>query len=92
MVAYRLVLSINIGRIHNVYHLSRLRKCLGDQSQVVRLDDMKLKDNLVYKECPIRIVDQQIKILKHQRIPLDKVQWQNHQMDKAIWEIEEDMR
>ncbi|XP_044502571.1 uncharacterized protein LOC123223472 [Mangifera indica] len=91
-VAYKLALPTNIRRIHNAFHISLLRKCLGDPSQVVKIEDVKLKDNLVYEERPARIVDRQIKILRHRKIPLLKVQWQNHQVEEAIREIEEDMR
>lgn len=55
-VAYQLV-PASMGRIHNVFQVSLLHKCLGDPSQIVGLENMELEDSLVYEKCSIWIVD-----------------------------------
>lgn len=72
-VAYRLALLASMGPIHNVFYVLLLCKCLDDLSQVVGLEDRELKDSLAYEKHPIRIMDLQIKILRHRGILLVKV-------------------
>ena len=64
-VAYRLALPASMDRIHDVFHVSSLRKCLGDHSQVVNTEDIKLSEDLSYEEKPIQILDRRIKQLRN---------------------------
>lgn len=54
-VAY--ALSANIYQTYNVFHVSLLYKYINDLSHVLRIKDVKLEDNLVYKESSIQILD-----------------------------------
>lgn len=56
-VVYQLALPTSMRCIHDVLHTSLLHKYLGDPSQVIKLEDVQLKDNLTYKECLAWIVD-----------------------------------
>ena len=49
-VAYRLDLLQELSKVHNVFHVSMLRKYIQDPSHVLRDQPVKLKDNLTYKE------------------------------------------
>ena len=56
-IAYRLDLPSELSKVHNVFHVSMLRKYIPDPSHVLRDQSVELKDNLIYKEKPMQIVD-----------------------------------
>ena len=76
-VAYRLDLPAELNQIHNIFHVSQLRKCLVDDSAVVPPGDIQADDNLNYIERPVAILDCKMKELWNKRVELVKVQWQH---------------
>ncbi|KAK6145308.1 hypothetical protein DH2020_022128 [Rehmannia glutinosa] len=79
--------------MHDVFHVSRLKKYQPDPEHIITRDTPPLMENLSYTERPIRIIDQQVRQLRKREIPMVKVVWQNHNRDEdATWEMEEDMR
>jgi len=76
-VAYRLDLPPNLTGIHNVFHVSQLRKYHPDESHVITTEELPLEPNLTYMESPIQILDYKIKELRNKRIPMVKVLWRN---------------
>ncbi|XP_038882239.1 uncharacterized protein LOC120073464 [Benincasa hispida] len=89
--AYRLALIPSLSTIHNVFHVSMLRKYIADSSHVVDYELFHLNENLSYEEEPIRILAREVKVLRNKKIVLVKVLWQNHQFEEAMWEREDDM-
>ena len=49
-------------------------------------------ENLTYEEKPVRILDRKEQVLRNRVIPLVKVLWRNHAVEKATWEREDEMR
>ena len=90
-VAYRLDLPSELSKVHNVFHVSMLRKYIPDPSHVLKDQPVELKDNLTYKEQPMQIVDRREQILRNKVIPLVKVLWGNHEREAATWEPEAQM-
>lgn len=66
--------------------------CYVSTSVLLRIEDVKHEDNLVYEENMIQVLDNQVKQLKNKQIPLVKVFWRNHRVNKATWKVEQDMR
>ena len=91
-VACRLDLSPELSKVHNVFHVTMLRKYIPDPSHVLKDQPLELKDNLTYKEQPMQIVDCREQILQNKVIPLVKVLWGNHEIKEATWESEAQMR
>ena len=56
-MAYRLYLPINLSVIHNIFHVSQLKKCLRVPIEVVESDSIQLESDLTYSEHPIKIID-----------------------------------
>ncbi|KAK6145346.1 hypothetical protein DH2020_022166 [Rehmannia glutinosa] len=92
-LAYRLKLPAQYAGMHDVFHVSRLKKYQPDPEHIITRDTPPLMENLSYTEKPIRIIDQQIRQLRKREISMVKVVWQNHNQDEdATWVMEEDMR
>ncbi|GKC38910.1 hypothetical protein Tco_1051294 [Tanacetum coccineum] len=72
-VAYQLRLPEELSRVHDIFHVSNLRKCLADASLHVPLDEIRVDKTLRFVEEPIKIMDREVKSLKRSRILLVKV-------------------
>ena len=91
-VAYRLALPPDLEKIHNVFHVSMLRRYRSDPSHVVSSETIELRPDLTYEEEPVKILAREVKELRNKKIPLVKVLWRNHKTEEATWESEETMR
>ncbi|GJX02315.1 putative reverse transcriptase domain-containing protein [Tanacetum coccineum] len=74
-VAYRLELPQELSRVHNVFHVCNLKKCLSDETLIIPLEEIQLYDKLNFVEEPVEIMDREVKNLKQSRIPIVKVRW-----------------
>lgn len=77
--------------MHPVFHVSLLKKCLGDPALVVPVDSFCVKDSLSYEEVPVEILDHQVRRLRNKEVVSVKVLWRNQQVEGATWEAEVDM-
>jgi hypothetical protein len=91
-VAYRVALPPELAGVHDVFHVSTLRKHIPDPLQVVNFKPLRVQENLTYEEMPIQIMDRKEKQLRTKTIPLVKVLWRNHGVEEASWELEQEMR
>ena len=91
-VAYRLRLPPKLARIHDVFHVSMLRKFMADPSHVLRDQLVEMKEALTYEERPVRIVDRKDQVLRNKVIPFVKVLWMNHGKEETTWEREDQMQ
>jgi hypothetical protein len=57
--SYQVVLPARLSRVHNVFHVSQLKRCLKPPIEVVIKDTILLKPDLTYKAYPIKVLDQQ---------------------------------
>ena len=87
-VAYRLDLPPGLEKIHNVFHVSMLRRYKSDPTHVVSLETIELRLDLTYEEEPVEILAREVKELLNKGIPLVKVLWRNHKTGEATWESE----
>ncbi|XP_058068553.1 uncharacterized protein LOC131217629 [Magnolia sinica] len=91
-VAYRLALPPQLANVHNVFHVSMLRKYKRDDSHVIEWQDLDLQENTSYVEKPVRILDRKEDVLRTKTVHLVKVLWNHHEIDKAFWEQEREIR
>ncbi|XP_020082489.1 uncharacterized protein LOC109706094 [Ananas comosus] len=91
-VAYRLALPPSLARVHNVFHVSMLRKYITDPSHVISPASIQLQEDLSYEKAPLRILAREVKQLRNRSILYVKVQWENHKEREAMWELESSMR
>ena len=87
-VAYRLQLPDILSAVHNVFHVSQLKKCLRVSDEAVEIEGLTLQPDLTYVEHPIKILDEKERVIRNSVVKFYKVQWQNHLEDEATWEQE----
>ncbi|KAJ8767334.1 hypothetical protein K2173_017378 [Erythroxylum novogranatense] len=85
-LAYRLALPPELSQIHDVFHVSMLRRYRSDPSHIIQTSEVQLSDDLSYEEMPVTILDSKDKILRNKTIKLVKVLWRNHTVEEATWE------
>ena len=90
-VAYRLELSSDLDRIHDVFHVSMLRKYIPDPSHVLTEKPVEIQENLTYEEESVQILDRREQVLRNKTIQLVKVLWKSHTVEEATWELEAQM-
>ncbi|XP_040990937.1 uncharacterized protein LOC121238162 [Juglans microcarpa x Juglans regia] len=61
--AYRLVLPPHLSAVHNVFHVSMLRKYALDPTHVLEYEPLQIRDDLSYEEIPVRILVQKAQVL-----------------------------
>ena len=91
-VAYRLELPSELSKVHDVFHVSNLKKCLSDEMPVIPMRDIRVDEKLNFVEEPIEILDREVKRLKRSRIPLVKVRWNSRHGPEFTWEREDEFR
>jgi hypothetical protein len=91
-MAYQLELPDNLSDVHNVFHVSQLKKCLRVPEEQLPMEDLSVQDNLTYVEYPIKILDTLTRVTRNKVIKMCKVQWSHHGEDEATWEREEELR
>ena len=92
VVAYRLALPPSMSGVHDVFHVSMLRKYIRDPSHVLPHQEFEITPEVKYEVKPLRILDHMEKVLINKTIPLVKVMWNNHSAEEAIWELESEMQ
>jgi hypothetical protein len=88
-VSYKLDLPPSLAGVHNIFHMSQLKKCLKAPVDVVLLEVTPLEADLTYPEHPIKILDQRSHVTRHKMITFFKVQWRNHMEEDATWKSED---
>jgi hypothetical protein len=72
-VAYRLQLPDSLSVVHNVFHISQLKKCLWIPDRTIDVVDVTLEPDLTYSEHPIRVLDQKDRITRKRTLKFYKV-------------------
>ncbi len=82
-LAYRLALPLELEKIHNVFHVSILRRYRLDSSYIQPAKEIEVNPNLTYEEGPIEILAYEVKQLRNKQIPLVKVLSNHHSGQEA---------
>jgi hypothetical protein len=91
-MAYQLELPDDLSDVHNVFHVSQLKKCLRVPEEQLPMEELSVQGGLIYTECPIKILDTLARVTRNKVIKMCKVQWSHHGEDEATWEREEELR
>src|SRR6266496_5866428 len=96
-VACKLELPEALSGVHDVFHISQLKKCHAEMADIplrdtVPLEAIQLKSDLTYEEKPVKILEFANRVTRSKVIRFCKVQWSHHTEEEATWEREEDLR
>jgi hypothetical protein len=82
-LAYQLELPPQLSEVHDVFHVSQLKKCLRVLEQQLRIEYLGLGGDLTYNERPIGILDTAERVTRSKVIKICKVQWSHHTKDEG---------
>jgi hypothetical protein len=77
--------------VHDVFHVSQLRKFLQVPEEQMPLEELTVGEDLTYQEYPVKILDTSEKVTWNNRYKMCKVQWSNHTEEEATWEKEDQL-
>ena len=91
-IAYRLALPPSMLGVHEVFHVSMLRRYTPDPTHVVDWGEIKVDTYGTFEEGITRIMDSRDQVLRRKTMRLVKVLWQHRGVEEATWECEDTMR
>ncbi|XP_066165906.1 uncharacterized protein [Oryza sativa Japonica Group] len=91
-VAYQLELPSNMVGIHDVFHVSQLKKCLRVPEEQASSEHIDIQEDLTYVEKPICILETSERRTRNKVIKFCKVQWSHHSEEEATWEREDELK
>jgi hypothetical protein len=90
--AYQLELPSTFLYVHDVFHVSQLKRCFKDPVRGVDHTTIDLQEDLTYQEYPVLILDEAERKTQGRTIKFLKVQWSHHSEQEATWEREDRLR
>jgi hypothetical protein len=91
-VAYQLSLPENLSAVHDVFHVSQLKKCLRVREEQLPTKDLEVQEELTYIEKPTQILEIANRVTRRSTIRMCKVKWGHHSEEEATWEREYDLK
>ena len=85
-VACRLALSPSMSSVHEVFHVSMLRKYTPDPAHVVDWGEIEVDTDGTFKEGPVCIMDSRDQVLRRKTVRLVRVLWQHRGVEESKWE------
>jgi hypothetical protein len=91
-VAYQLELPPQLSDVHDMFHVSQLKKCLHVPEEQIPMEDLDAKEDLSYQEYPVKMLETSEGVTRKKKIKMCKVQWTHHTEKEATWEREEELK
>ena len=90
--AYRLALPPSMSGVHEVFHVSMLRRYTPDPAHVVDWGQIEIDTDGTFEEGPMCIVDSRDRVLRSKTVRLVRELWQHCGVEESTWELEDTMR
>ena len=91
-VAYRLALSPSMSGVHELFHVSMLRRYTPDPADVVDWGEIEVDTDETFEEGPVCIINSRDQVLRRKTVRLVRVLWQHRGVEESTWEREDTMR
>ena len=92
IVTYRLALPPSMLGVHEVFHVSMLRKYTPDPAHVVDWGQIEVDTDGTFEEGPMCILDRRDQVLQRKTVRLVRVLWRHYGVEESTWEREDTMR
>ncbi|XP_016195363.1 uncharacterized protein LOC107636358 [Arachis ipaensis] len=92
LVAYQVDFPPHLSNLHDVFHVSQLRKYTPDVAHVLEPESVELRENLTFQVVPVGINDTSVKKLRGKEVSLVKVAWERAGVEEHTWALESEMR
>ena len=90
-VACRLALPPSMSGVHEVFHISLLRKYTPDPAHVVDWGQIEVDTNGTFEEGPVCILDSRDQVFRRNTVRLVRVLWRHYGVEESTWEREDTM-
>ena len=91
-IAYRLALPPSMSGVHEVFHVSKIRKYTPDPAHVVDWGQIEVDTYRTFEEGPVCILDSRDQVLRCKTVRLVKVLWRHYGVEESTWERENTIR
>jgi hypothetical protein len=89
-VAYRIQLPERFSTVHNVFHVTQLKKGMPvPENEVITEANAWIEPDFSVIEHPMRALDRKERNTRRQTVRMYKIQWSQHTKEEATWETEE---
>jgi hypothetical protein len=89
-VAYRIQLAERFSAVHNVFHVTQLKKGMPvPENDVITEANAWIEPDFSLIEHPLKVLDRKQRKTRRQTVRMYKIQWSHHTEEEATWETEE---
>jgi hypothetical protein len=82
-VAYQWELPPQLTDVHDLFHVSQMKKCLCVPKEQIPMENLDAKEDLSYQEYPVKILESSERVTRNKKIKMCKVQWSHHTEEEA---------
>jgi hypothetical protein len=80
-----------MSNVHNVFHVSQLKKCMCVREEQIPMEELDASEDLSYQEYPVKILETSERVTRNRKITMCKVQW-SHIEEEATLEREKELK
>ena len=91
-VAYRFLLQPSMSGVHEVFHVSMLRKYTPHPAHVVDWGQIEVDTDGTFEERPVCILDSRDQVLRRKTVRLVRLLWRHYVVEESMWEREDTMQ
>jgi hypothetical protein len=89
-VAYHIQLPEPFSAVHNVFHVTQLKKRMSVlENEVVIEANAWIEPDFSLIKHPLRVLDKKERKTRRQTVRMYKIRWSHHTEEEATWEMEE---